>query len=303
MKWLILSNNKQDRAALEKTIRLRDTVCSIESFSLSQSDYSKWITNLYDITDVILMGDKSEIQKPELLGLLYSLTGYCARGNVPVFTTFTDLGKHTVAGGETVKVFKNLKQLDSEISSNYVYILKNAKQQDAAKYLINKGIPFTVECFADYIAKGKFEICRLFITAGMDINSRDSLGTPMLNIAVRTDNEEIVSWMVDNGAEINVMSEDRGYSPLMDAVWRGNKEITKFLIEHNADVNTICKEGQSNLVIAVGAGKTEIVKLLAHAGADPDIKDAMGMSAYDYAVLFKKEEISKILFPFHKIPS
>lgn len=303
MKWLILSNNKQDRETLEKTIRLRDTICSIESYSLSQSDASKWISNLYEVTDVILTGEKSEIQKPELLGLLYSLTGYCARGNIPVFTNFSDLGKHSVASGDTVRVFKNLKQIDAELNANYVYILKCAKQQDAAKQLINKGIPFTVDCFADYIAKGKFEICRLFITAGMDINSRDSIGTPMLNIAVRTDNEEIVSWMVDNGAEINVMSEDRGYSPLMDAVWRGNKEITKFLIEHNAEVNTICKEGQSNLVIAVGAGKIEIVTLLANAGADPDIKDAMGMSAYEYAVLFKKEEITKILFPFHKIQS
>ena len=166
---------------------------------------------------------------------------------------------------------------------------------------MNKGIPFTVDCFANFINDGKFEICRQFIAAGMDINSRDKNGTPMLNIAVRTDKEEIVSWMIDNGADINVISEDRGYSPLMDAVWRGNEEITRFLIEHNANVNTISKEGQSNLVIAVGAGKIGIVSLLALAGADPDIKDSMGMSAYDYSVLFKKDEITKILFPFHNI--
>ncbi|MCQ2574080.1 MAG: ankyrin repeat domain-containing protein [Treponema sp.] len=302
MKWLILSNNKKEIETLEKTIRLRDSNCLIDSFSLSKQDTSNWITGLYDYTDIIALAAKADLEKPETQGLLFSLSGYCTRGSMPLYTNLTDLEKYSVGNPDSIKVFKSVKALNDEISQNYTFILNLAKKQEASKFLLNRGIPFTVDCFADYITKGKFEICRQFLTAGMDINSRDEKGTPMLNIAVRTDKEEIVSWMIDNGADLNVVSEDRGYSPLMDAVWRGNEEITQFLIEHNADVNTICKEGQSNLVIAVGAGKTKIVEMLAHAGADPDIKDSMGMSAYEYAVLFKKEEISKILFPFHKLP-
>lgn len=301
MKWLILSNNKPDRESLSKTIRLRDEICTIEAYSLSKSDSAKWIPGLYDVTNLVIIADKSDLEKEETAGLLYSLAGYASGSGAQFFTTLPDLIKNTVILKETASSYKNFESLNKEISSEYVYILNRAKKHDAFKSLINAGIPFTIDCFADYISKGKFEICRLFLTAGMDINSRDNRGTPMLNIAVRTDNEEIVSWMVDNGARINVMSEDRGYTPVMDAVWRGNKEITQFLIEHGADLNTICKEGQSNLVIAVGSGKTQIVKLLADNGADPDIKDAMGMSAYEYSVLFKKDDITKILFPYHKI--
>ena len=39
----------------------------------------------------------------------------------------------------------------------------------------------------------------------MSINSRDDLGTPMLNIACRNDNFEFVEMIYDLGAEINAV--------------------------------------------------------------------------------------------------
>ncbi len=300
MKWLILSNNKNEIEKIENIIRLRDEPFPVVSYSLSKEDSKDWIHDLYGVTNVVITGKKADLENPETAGLIYSVSGYCTCGNVPLLTNIPDIEKNSVGNSDVIKVFKSASALIEEISNNYVFMQKCASKHTAEKSLINKGIPFTVECFASYIAKGKFEICRQFITAGMDINSLDENGTPMLNLAVRTDKEEIVAWMVDHGALVNVLSKDRGYSPVMDAVWRGNKEITQFLIEHGADLNTICKEGQSNLIIAVGAGKADIVELLAKNGADPDVKDTMGMSAWNYAQLFKKEEIISILEPFHK---
>ena len=165
---------------------------------------------------------------------------------------------------------------------------------------LDKGIPFTPDCFALYITKNKPEIFNLFISAGIDVNARDETGTPMLNIAVRNDNLSFAKKIIELGADINAVSEDRGYTAVMDAVWRGNIELTKLLISKKADLNTISKEGQNNLVLAVGADRDKIVKLLAENGADPDVKDMMGMSAYGYATLFKKEAIVEILKPYHK---
>ena len=128
----------------------------------------------------------------------------------------------------------------------------------------------------------------------------DKDGTPMLNIACRSDNLSAVKWLLNHGAELNGVSKDRGYTAIMDAVWRGNEDITKFLIRKGAELNTISKEGQTMLILAVGADKTEIVRMLAENGADPDIQDGMGMSAYGYAQLFKKEEILSILEKYHK---
>ena len=123
----------------------------------------------------------------------------------------------------------------------------------------------------------------------------------MLNIACRNDNFDFVKMFLELGANIEAVSDDRGYTAVMDAVWRGNEKITKFLIENGADLNTISKEGQSNLVLAVGAGRENIVKLLAENGSDCDVKDMMGMSAYNYAVLFKKTRIVDILKPFQTV--
>ena len=149
-------------------------------------------------------------------------------------------------------------------------------------------------------AERKKEILECYLAAGLDINARDKDGTPVLNVACRYENLSAVKWLCSLGADINAVSEDRGYTALMDAVWKGNKEIAEYLISQKADLNTISKEGQSNLILAVGADRTEIVQILAENGADPDIQDGMGMSAYAYAQLFKKKEILAILEKYHK---
>ncbi len=170
----------------------------------------------------------------------------------------------------------------------------------AKKKLLDKGIPYTQDCFATYIAKNKIQIFNDFLEAGMDINSRDDLGTPILNVACRNDNYEFVTKILDLGADINAVSLDRGYTAVMDSVWRGNEKITSYLIKKGAELNTINKEGQTNLILAVGANRYNICKLLVENGSDPDVKDQMGMSAYTYACLFKKTSIAELLKPYHK---
>ena len=128
----------------------------------------------------------------------------------------------------------------------------------------------------------------MFLEAGMDVNSRDSNGTPMICIAARSDKVERIKWLLDNGADINAVSKDRGYSATMDAVWKNNEDAVKALVTRGANLNFISRDGQSVLVLAVGTGNAKVVEILAKYGADPDIKDQMGMSARQYAVLFKK---------------
>ena len=178
--------------------------------------------------------------------------------------------------------------------------LEEGKKEIARKELLDRGIPITPNCLAIYLMRGKTDICEMFLTTGININSKDELGTPLLNVAVRAENLEYVKRFLEMGAELNAISQDRGYTALMDAVQAGNAEITEYLIKQGAELNTISKEGQSNLVLAVGANQKKICQLLAENGADPDIKDQMGMSAYQYATLFKKAELVEILKPYHK---
>lgn len=300
MNWLILTNDKNTAKQFEDIILLREKTANISLFSLQKKDTKKWSLQLNDISNVIIAGDESEIEKTEISGPLMALSGYCIAEKITLFTNLKSIDNLSIGAKDQVYFFKSTQKIIDELNSNYIYLSDAYKKRVASKSLFDEGIPFTPTCFAEYITEGKFEICRQFLSAGMDINVRDKDGTPMINIAVRTDNEEIVSWLIDNGADINTASEDRGYTPLMDAIWRGNYDVAKCLIKQGADVNTISKEGQTNLILAVGASKADLVELLANNKADPDIKDQMGMSAYGYAKLFKKDDIVKILEPFHK---
>jgi ankyrin repeat protein len=187
--------------------------------------------------------------------------------------------------------FTDLENLENLLNQNLPTYVAHEEKNKAMKVLFEKGIPFTPDCFSFQIAKNDFEICELFFKAGMDINERDSAGTPFLCAAARNGKKDMVQWLLEKGADIDAISRDRGYSAVMDAVWKSNKEIVELLVNKGANLNFVSRDGQTALILATGSGNFDICRILAENGADPTIKDRMGMSSIDYATLFKKEEI------------
>ncbi len=227
------------------------------------------------------------------------VSGFLLGQGTKIFTTDAELGSDLLDSG-LIQSFEDEKNLLLFVAKSSEEILQVQLEEDSYNYLFENGYPFDGENFARYIEKWNQKICKCYVDAGIDVNVSDSDGTPMLNIAARSDNLEAVKWLVSCGARLDSVSKDRGYTAIMDAVWRGNAEMTRFFIEQGAELDTISKDGQTMLILAVGADKTEIVKMLAENGANPDIKDGMGMSAYEYAKLFKKTEILSILEKYHK---
>jgi ankyrin repeat protein len=192
---------------------------------------------------------------------------------------------------ENVIDFTDLENLENLLNQNLPAYVAHEEKNKAMKVLFEKGIPFTPDCFSFQIAKNDFEICELFFKAGMDINERDSAGTPFLCAAARNGKKDMVQWLLEKGADIDAISRDRGYSAVMDAVWKSNKEIVELLVNKGANLNFVSRDGQTALILATGSGNFDICRILAENGADPTIKDRMGMSSIDYATLFKKEDI------------
>lgn len=296
MKWLIISDI--DTTSLCTTIKSKNSE-SVFQF-IHEDDITALLQVSKDIEEISFIVIHSSERNTDFLPFYSNLTGFAAARQIPVWTNIAELGSSNIFTENPLIIKKNIQEIEEDIIQNFSTIEKNFIKISSKRTLFNKGIPFTPDCFGQYITKGKTEICQLFLDGGMDPDSRDYDGTPMLNLAIRSDDYDLAVWLMDNGAHFDVFSEDRGYTPVMDAVWRGNEKLTKLLIEKGADLNTICKEGQTNLVLAVGANRPAICKLLVENGADPDIRDMMGMSAYSYAKLFKKEELVKILEPFHK---
>ncbi|MBR5646048.1 MAG: ankyrin repeat domain-containing protein [Treponema sp.] len=278
--------------ALDKTIKLHDS-------DFSSKKIIK-IKKYIDDASLAIVWSESKQNNDKIKLYLASLFGLMEANNLTIITNLSEITDNSVLDKKSVNIFDTKEQVIFYIKSSYNDIFNSSRKWFARKKLFDKGIPYTADCFGIYIAKDKSEICDLFLASDFDINAKDDLGTPLLNIAVRNDNIRYVKKFVEKGANINAVSEDRGYTAVMDAVWRKNEEITEYLIKKGADLNTINKEGQTNLVLAVGSESEKICKLLAENGADPDIKDQMGMSAFGYASLFHKEKLISILKPYHK---
>ena len=300
MKWLILTDNNDLEIKCNNFLTDSNKKDKIISASLTLESLKANKKNLSDLAACILFANDDEGISASLGAGLSTVFGFCAAAGVPVITNIKLIYQDALFGKDISIACKNAEDLFNNLTKKYNKIADDASMRLAKKKLLDRGIPYTADCFGTYIAKNKPEVVHEFLAAGMSINSRDDTGTPMLNIACRNDNFEFVQMIFDLGAELNAVSEDRGYTAVMDAVWRGNEKITKYLISKGADLNTINKEGQNNLILAVGANRESLVKLLAENGADPDVKDMMGMSAYNYAVLFKKQRLVDILTPYHK---
>lgn len=291
MNWLIISDNNTETQKLTGTLEKCFSSCSIKAFTTG--DKAELFKALPETTHAVILADLLKSSE------LSMAAGFLAGMNCCIYTTVSDIFADIFGDGFFMS-FNDFESLNSFVEEKKDDIVSQQKELDAYEYLYENGHPFDSDNFAKYIEKWKKKICQSYVDAGMSVNSVDSDGTPMLNIAARSDNLAAVKWLLNNGADLNGISKDRGYSAVMDAVWRGNEEITAFLVNKGAELNTISKEGQTMLVLAVGADKTEIVRILAENGADPDIQDGMGMSAYGYAQLFKKEEILSILEKYHK---
>lgn len=292
MKWLIISEENASDSDLNTTLQKNFPDAEIFSESLG-TELKLNFDFLCGITHSVILCPLNKN-----LSISYILGFFLGQGT-KIFTTDTDIRSDLLDSG-LVQVFKDEKSLVQFVKESSSEILQEQLEEESYNYLFENGYPFDGENFAHHIEKWNKEICVRYVDAGMDVNTTDSDGTPMLNIAARTDNMEAVKWLVSCGARLDSVSKDRGYTAIMDSVWRGNAEMTRFFIEQGAELDTISKEGQTMLILAVGADKTEIVKMLAENGANPDIKDGMGMSAYGYAKLFKKTEILSILEKYHK---
>ncbi|MCL2232227.1 MAG: ankyrin repeat domain-containing protein [Treponema sp.] len=193
------------------------------------------------------------------------------------------------------KSFEEYFEAESEAFENWKSAREILKARDT---LLQMGIPVTGEALANCAGEGDIREVSLFLDAGFSPDTRNKSGVPLLNIAARKGNWEILKLLIGAGAGLNTQADDRGTSPLLDSVMSKNLDMVNALIEAGANLDIKSKDGQTALVVAVGAGDEKIVEVLLRAGADADISDSMGVSARKYANLFHKKNITA-LFKTH----
>lgn len=152
-----------------------------------------------------------------------------------------------------LKNSENLKEINNYITSQFIY--KNT-DHNVFKSVINMDQP--VENFSDY------EITK---------------STVLIN-AVVSKNIEIIEAIIDNGADINLFTEN-DLNALILAVKSGQKKVVKCLLKKGANPNLKNKYGQTALF---KCNDCEILQLLIKYGADVNAQSHGGYTALHMAV-------------------
>lgn len=173
-----------------------------------------------------------------------------------------------------------------------------AARRDARRELLDLGVSFRGDAFADSVREGNVHAVDLFLKAGFSVDTKDRKGVPLLCLAVREGHRSLAGMLLENGAAIDLQSEDRGNTALMDAAASGKDELVADLLAHTPALDLQSKDGQTALVLAVGKNDKTVAAALLEAGANPDLADKLGFTARKYAQLFHDPEMVALFARF-----
>ena len=131
--------------------------------------------------------------------------------------------------------------------------------------------------------EGDLERVSRLVGMGASVNASGFGGQTALMSAAQSGNPELVSYLIQEGADPNARDSTYAMVPLQHAFVGGSEEVVIFLLEHTEDVNTAGEGGVTALHAAAfgwpgpggASARREFVEatyLLLERGADPDAR-------------------------------
>lgn len=115
----------------------------------------------------------------------------------------------------------------------------------------------------------------------------------LLHVAVYNDNEDLLRFLLANGAAVDAVTQQGQSTPLHDAAAQGNYNMARILLEHGADVNYRDDFLNTPLHKACSLYLTatkEMVGLLLDYGAEVDARTARGETPLCLACQWLQED-------------
>ena len=142
------------------------------------------------------------------------------------------------------------------------------------------------------ICWSKFDIAKLLIEHGADVNARNGIMDTSLHRAAFCVYQnkkalDVVKLLIEHGADVNAKDEHE-FTPLSAAVCPGNLEVVAFLIEQGADIHAKDFQGNTPLHRATWGKNLGVMKYLVEQGADIHAQNKYNKEALD------EEEYSKL---------
>jgi len=164
--------------------------------------------------------------------------------------------------------------------------------EDGAEILIKAGANVNSGALPIAVRNGYLRTVKNLVASGvaLDAPNYDYFGYTALHTAVESGKKEIVEFLLEKGANLNVLAaespSDSIYcgTPLMFAIKFGNSDFIKLLLAKKADPNLMCKDGKNALRMAMKERKYELFGQLIESGANVKAVDENGTNNLMYAV-------------------
>lgn len=145
-----------------------------------------------------------------------------------------------------------------------------------------------------------FDIVKYLIDIGADLEVKDDFGSTALLIATDEYDPEdevdhdIIMLLINRGANIHAQTPN-GITPLYHAVIADDVNLTKLLLDNGANINDIYFHNISLLHLASEHQNLDMIRLLLDYGVDPTILDREGRSAENYLMDMEDYELAKFI--------
>jgi len=162
------------------------------------------------------------------------------------------------------------------------------------------------------VANDRADEVKRLLARGMDPNSVDPNGDPLLFIAARAGNRATADVLLAAKANVNAKNrfgdtplmaaalngqleiarrlrmqgaelEPRGWTPLIYAATGGHDDVVVYLLDQGANINAQSPNGTTALMMAVRESRGSTFDLLLRRGADVQHRNENGVSALDWA--------------------
>jgi hypothetical protein len=146
------------------------------------------------------------------------------------------------------------------------------------------------------VASSDLTAVNALLASGADPNVKNSVGVPVLVMAIRLNSTPIVEALLGHKADANARDTDTDMTPLQRACVRRDIEpgIVRLLLAAGADVNaairpfTDLQKGFTALMYAAATGQEEVVQLLIDNGANVNAKARFGYTALSTAKMARR---------------
>jgi hypothetical protein len=234
------------------------------------------------------------LSQPHISGWVNFVAGYAAALKIPLLLYGAVPEKINPLLAKRLTLVKTEDELLDYIGKKAPALFVQELRSRAKYELLENGIPVSEDSLTDCVIGGNRKAVSLFLEAGFSPNVRDRHGVPLLNLAARMGDHNMVQLLLKAGADVNGQAADRLSTALMDGVSIKNHTMVKDLLAAGADINLKNRDGQSALIFAVGLHDEVLAELLLKAGADADEPDSLGASGRKYASLFNRPHITAL---------